>query len=70
LFVFDAAQGGKSKQDVFLLFSNFVELHMFHPSDFQSLEDRRSQKVRNWFWLGYIIGWASGAAVVVSWLWN
>lgn len=43
---------------------------MFHPSDFQSLEDKRDQKVRNRFWLGYIIGLASGAAVVASWLWN
>jgi len=41
---------------------------MFHPSGFQSLEDKRDQRTRNIFWLGYVIGGLSGAAAAVSYL--
>ena len=36
---------------------------MFHPSGFQSLEDRREQRARNLFWAVYIVGLLSGIAL-------
>ena len=73
LFVFDAAQGGKSNKALVLPpYSSLLStrrIHMFHPSDFQSLEDKKEQRARNFFWLGYFLAiLVAAAGAVVAWL--
>ena len=42
---------------------------MFHPSDFQSLEDKKEQRARNFFWLEYFLAiLVAAAGAAVAWL--
>ncbi len=41
---------------------------MFHPSDFHSLEDKKEQRARNFFWLGYFLVLVAAVGAAVAWL--